>query len=129
MYLNDNNKGWAGQKRGPEILGKDILRTLSAFWIVFVLFIFKMTPSLWKTTASLLKWRARSNSFFDGTKRFELRKMDKKASKQGAQKLMSELWPKFNWEQNPCKIDGVMGDLGWRVSPKRRFAPRRTPWI
>jgi hypothetical protein len=88
-----------------------------------------MTPSLWKTTASLLKWRAGSSSVCDGTKRFHLRINEKKATKQTAQKIMSELWPTFKLEKNPCKIAGVMGNLGWRVSPKRRFAPHRTLWI
>ena len=75
-----------------------------------------MTPSLWKTTASLLKWRAGSNSVCDGAKIIDLRKNEKKATKQAAQKVMSDLWPKFKLEKIPCKIAGN-GKFGMTGAP------------
>jgi hypothetical protein len=45
-----------------------------------------------------------------------LRKNEKKATKQAAQKVMSELWPKFKLEKIPCKIAGN-GKFGMTGAP------------
>lgn len=97
--------------------GRGICSILCLNWIVLDQRTDKITPVLQNCTSERQRCFSGSNRSRDGIRRFDLRKKEKKATKQAAQKDKSKERFRSKTARMPRKMEEVMGNFCWVMSP------------